>query len=323
MADEVRMGFEGKFGVALSNPGSPPTDPTEVLEILGDDIQDVQIREDVSGITGIRSSPADRMLEMARSVAGPFTFEPTPVSALAWLPRIFGAAAGSPTGGVTPFTLGNTLPDLDIFSLRKSGNAGLHVFRQCKVASATFMGEEGGRLRCVVNILGRDRDPDITTNYTWPAGLLYDRQVPWRLSDCTLTVAGTPYKFYRFALTVDNLLGTRMMSGSLTPVDFPTSGRRVMLGLSFPWGNGLPLHSTLRTSQLSTGVVKFGYGTGADERYIQFNLPNLIPPLNRSPVLPGRAEIRYDVELMACATTNAGAVVDHSELTASVKAAGS
>lgn len=326
MADLVRMGWTSKLGFAVSNPASPPTDPTEMLEFLDDGVQDSQVREMSAGIIGIRSEPADRMIEMARSVGGAIPFEPTPASLLAWLPRIFGAPATGPTAGVSSFTLGNVLPAVDQFALKGTDGAtetALHIFRECQVASALFDAQEGGRFRCTLNLVGKDRDETINIAYTWPGGLTYDRQPFWRFSDCTLTLGGTPYKFYRFALSVDNLLTPRMMSGSLTPVEYPTNGRRVMLGLSTPWGNGRPLHQTLRTSQLSTAVLKLTYGAGASERYVQFNLPNLIPPLNRSPVVPGRAEIRYDVELMACATTTAGAVVDGSELTASVKAAGS
>lgn len=323
MADEVRMGWECRLGFATSNSGSPPADPTEELEFLTDGLSDSQIREDVSGITGVLSQPADRMLEMSRSVGGAIIFEPTPVTALAWLPRIMGAAAGSPTSGVYPMTLGDTLPQVDAFSMKKSVLKGHHIFRECQVSSATFEGQEGGRLRCLLNLVGKDRDADITTDYTWPSGLLLDRAMPWRFADATLTVGGTAYKFYRCALTIDNLLQPRWMSGSLTPTTFVRGYRRIMLGLSEPWGNGLPHHNTLRTTQLSTAVLKFSYGSGSSERYIQFNMPNLIPPLTRSPVIPGREEVRYDVELQACATTTSGEVVDHSELTASVKAAGS
>ncbi len=325
MPDLVRMGWTSKLGFAASSPGSPPTDPTEMIEFLDEGISDSQVREQSAGITGIRSEPADRMLEMSRSVGGSITFEPTPETLLAWLPRIFGAAAGAPVAGVTPFTLGNLIPSVDVFALKGTDGASetaLHIFRECKVASAVFTAQEGSRLRCTLNLVGKDRDAAINTAYTWPA-LTYDRQKFWRFADCTLTIGGTGYQFYRFALSVDNLLGTRMMSGSLTPVEFPSSGRRTMLGLSTPWGNGRSLHQTLRTTQLSTAVLKLTYDSGANERYLQFNLPNLIPPLNRSPVVPGREEIRYDVELMACATTSAGAVADGSELTASVKAAGS
>lgn len=323
MADEVRMAWESRIGAASSNSGSPPADPTEELEVLSFDVQDIQTREDASGITGTLSVPADRMIEMSRMVAGTITFEPTPATALAWFPRAFGAAAGSPTSGVYPMTLGDTLPEIDLFGYAKSGTAGLHIFRECKITSLTLAAQEGGRLIATMGFLGKDRDAGITSSYTWPLGLTYDRASPWRFSDATLTISATAYKFYRTAFTVDNLLQPRFMSGSLTPTAFVRGMRRVMLGLSEPWGNGLPHLNTLRSSQLSTAVLKFGYGSGSSERYIQLNMPNLIPPVVRSPVIRGREEIRFDVELQACATTTAGELTDHSELTASVKAAGS
>ncbi|QEL18308.1 phage tail tube protein [Limnoglobus roseus] len=321
MSDLVRMGWTTRLGVAVSNPDNPPTDPTEEIEFLDDNVADVQTREDASGTTGIRSVPADRMVEMSRMVVGSIVFEPKPLDLQRWFPRIYGKA-GTGSGTLT-FGLGNVLPAFDLFSLRtgdttEDGVSGLHVFRECRVASATFECQEGGRFKCTLNVLGKDRDAAINAAYEWPA-LTYDRQSPWNLANAVLTVNGTGYSFYRFALTHDNVLAPRMMSGSLSPTEFPTGGRAVRLGLSTPWGNGLPLHQTLRSSPLTTAVLKLAYGSGGAERFVQFATPRLIPPDLRSPVVPSRGEIRYDVELMACATTTSGAVDADSELVTTLK----
>jgi hypothetical protein len=317
MPNDIRMGWASKTGFAVSNTGSPPADPTEVLELLSNGVVGIDRQENTDGLTGQIGFYGDRFVKMSEQCAGAIVFEPKPSDLISWMPRIFGKA-GTGTGPVV-YKTGSVLPAVDMFAL--SGD-GMYKFRELQVASATFEGGEGQRFRCTLNLMGKSM-VDRVLSYTWP-DVAYNRATPWTFGDSTLQIdqgSGlAAFKFYRFALSIDFMLQPRYMGGSYAPTEYYSAGRRVMLGLSSPWGNGLPVHHVLRTGSVAARLL-CTYGSGGSQRYWQADLANLQPPENRTPVIPGREEIRYDVELQGLLPPITEGDPDPTEVTVTVKAA--
>jgi hypothetical protein len=318
MSSPVRMGWSSKIGAAASSPNSPPADPTEQLEVMSFGVTGMDRRENADGLTGQQGFYDDRFVKMSEMSQGPIVFEPKPADLLAWLPRIFGDT-GTGSGPVV-FGTGATPPQFDLFAMNGDG---MYAFREMQIASATFESGEGQRFRCTLNTVGKTMANRVLT-YTWSAGLTYERATPWMFGDCNLQMNSgsglAAFKFYRFAFTVDFMLQPRFMAGSYAPTEYVSTGRRIMLGLSSPWGNGLPIHHRLRTDSVAADL-RMTYGTGGTERYFRAEFGRLRPPENRTPVIPGREEIRYDVELQALLGQPTTEVPDPTEVTVTVKAA--
>lgn len=288
------------LGIAPSNPSAPPADPTRAIEFFQDGVTDTVDVENVGGIIGARSEPIDRAQEQRSSVTGSFVIEPKPSDLSALLPYVMGKAATGSTAAEV-FTLGNCFSSLDYYAMRGiapcATTGPLFVYRENVVASAQFTAGEGERLRATFNLMGKFRDMTINPAYTWPT-ITTDRAQPFRFVEAVLTIGATTYAFKRFSINVDNMLSPRYIN-SLTPTEFPTTGRSVTVSLGMPWGSSLALHQGLRTSLVNTLKIKLEYGSGATLRNVMFELPSLYAPANRSPVVSGRDEIPWDVDLKA------------------------
>ena len=77
-AAEAEMGVTAKLGFVDSNPGTPPADPTQMVEFQSDTVRETLRFARTDGIRGTVAIPADRQLPSQKFVSGSFTIQPTP-----------------------------------------------------------------------------------------------------------------------------------------------------------------------------------------------------------------------------------------------------
>jgi hypothetical protein len=311
MPTEAVLGVASKLGTAVSNPSSPPTDPTEMFEFLNEDVKLTVHRQNFSGIRGTRSLPGYREAVTTRSVAGSIRMQPTPTELAYWLPRVLG---GTPSGS-SPVTypLAETLPSFDVFKLvGPAGGSGSYRFnyRNCVAAKGMFSASQGAALSFALEVVGKDRDDPPTVAGTWPSAVTEDGVgVPWMFYQAVLqfTPPGSgqtavAYSFKEFTLTIDNELDQTRFLNSVTPTEFPTFSRKVSLSLNRPWGNSEAILALLRTGQI-VGSLVFTNGTSV----LTFSMPYLLAPALADPGVKGREEVQWPLQLVARSDWNATA----------------
>lgn len=298
MATEAVLGVTSKLGTAVSNPASPPADPTEMYEFLSEDVKLVVTRQNFSGIRGTRSLPGGREAMTNRTVSGSIRMQPTPTELTTWLPRIMG---GTPTGTTTvTYPLGETLPAFDVFKLvGPAGGAASYRFnyRGCYANRATFSASQGSPLALAVDVVGTDRDdpPAAGAAATWPGTLTVDEVgTPFMMYQGALTLGGVAYTFKDVTLAVENELDRQRFLNSLTATEFPTFNRQVSLTLHRPWGNSEPLLAALRAGMVA-GSLAFTNGTST----LTFTLPYLLCPALADPAVDGKHEVVWPLKLVA------------------------
>lgn len=289
---EAALGIATKLGFVTSNPGSPPTNPTEQLEIDSESIALRQMRENVSGIRGTRAEAGNRTIDVRRMVEGGFTCRPTPLDVEAWLPRIMGGSYSGSAGTLRSIQLAESTGCFDVFKLIHGKG---FKYRECKVQGAVFRGSEGGVLSMSVDVIGRDRDA--IASYTWPGGVSFTDGKPWAFSKVSLEIpaAGTTYRLFDFGLSIQNQYEPRF-ANSETITDLVTTGRQVSLGLNLPWGTSETLLTTF-SGNGSGLLLRATYGSGADERTLEFETALAQAMDLTDPAVPGKGEIKWDLAL--------------------------
>lgn len=294
------MGFETKVGFATSNSGSPPADPTVILETTNFDVKLSRNRVRTDGIRGVRSVSGHRMRPAARFVSGGFNMQPTAVELANLFPWIYGTA-GTGSGTVTYALADTALPSKDVFS-RMDGKG--WFFRECVVQRATFSSQQGQPLGLRLDLLGKDRD-DPPATYSWPALAIDYDDLPFMHYEAVLTLGGTVYQFRSATLTIDNAPAADRFLNSITPTDFPTGDRIITLTVDQPWGGNSALLNTLRDADVA-GTLVYTLSSGV---VLTFTFPYLVPPQLDDPTVQGREEIFFPYTLQACSDVSGGSVV--------------
>lgn len=286
-AAEAELGVSSKVGFITSNPGTPPANPTEMIEHTGDNVRETLRRIRTDGIRGTVAIPASRQLPAQKFTSGTFSLSPTPTDMQNWIPRITGAASGSP--------MAETLPCFDMFSLR--GGYGFK-YRENRVASAEISASEGSALSMMIGALGRQRD-DPATTYSWPA-ISVPTGTPWMCQEIVLTIASTTYRFKSFRLSIDNGVFTRFMN-SLTPTDLPRVERNVMLSLDIPWGTSKALLAGFRSGVATASIV-----ATSGSNVLTMAMAGLDPTEINDPTVSGKEEIMLPLALACRYVTTPG-----------------
>jgi hypothetical protein len=165
------------------------------------------------------------------------------------LPWILGADASG-----TTYALGEWLQSFTTTIKKDNSTDGkVFTYNGCRVARAVFSAEQGGPLTLQMDIEARDET--VNNAGTFPSLTLNVATGPFIFSDSAgaITVAGSPYPFKRFSVTVDNMLDTERFTNSQTRTAIPTRGRIVTVELDGPYGNNSATYPTAAT--LATGVA--------------------------------------------------------------------
>lgn len=307
------LGVNHKFGLAVSNTGSPPADPTVILEVTDNDIRETVTRIRTDGLRGTVSVPGHRMRESSKSVSGGWGMNPTPTELHNLLPWIMG---GTTSGTTTiSYPLGEVLPFRDVFKFIPVGSVSerLFIYRECVCQTATFSGSQGQPLTLRIDTLGKQRDNPLDEDYTWPAVDIDLDELPWMFHEGVLTMAATTYQFRSFSLSINNYGGgdpARFLN-SLTPTDFPRGDRNVSLTVNdIPWGDSEALLATLRAADVAATLV-FTVGN----KILTFTMPYLVAPSIDDPTIPDREEIFTSYTLQAASDVSTNTKVDELSTT--------
>lgn len=306
------LGVNTKLGLAVSNSGSPPADPTVILEITDTDIRETLTRARTDGLRGSVSVSGHRMRASSKSVSGGWGMNPTPTELHNILPWMLGGASSG--SGTVTYPLAETLPFRDVFKFIPVGAAErLFIHRECVCQTATFSGSQGQPLTLRVDVLGKQRDDPPDDDYTWPALEIDLDELPWMFHEGVLTLASTEYQFRSFQLSINNFGSgdpARFLN-SLTPTDFPRGDRIINLTINdIPWGDSQSLLNTLRAGDVA-GTLVFTVGN----KILTFSFPYLVPPSIDDPVVADREEIFTSYTLQAAADVSTNTKVDEMSVT--------
>jgi len=289
------LGINTKLGLAVSNPGSPPADPTTIYEYDSADLGLEERRIQTTGLRGRVDLAGHRELIQQRMVTGGFTSTPTALELQGLLPWILGTDVSG-----TTYALAETLKYRDIWHYKA---AKLFAYRECVVTRATFTASQGQPLQLRVEVTGKARDA--IGDYAWPALVVIDiDDVPWTCSDSVLTLAGTAYPFREASLTVENRYDPNRFLNTTAPTDFPLDTREITLTVNQPFGDVTGLLATIAAADVAGTLV---FTTGV--KVLTFTMGYLVAPVLRDPGVEGRGEVMFPYTLAARSDSNAGTYV--------------
>lgn len=295
-------GSTGVTANLFAEPGSG--DPTwdsssERIEFESDGVRKSGTLIEPVGIYGTRSRFASRTRQGPYTVSGDIVVRPSPRFLGRWLQRMLG---GAPTGGT--YGLAETVPE---FALLADRVAGIFEYRDCKVSSWVLRGSSGGSLLLTISVVGKTEHTDVgsipTVAFTDDA-----QEAPYVVTDVSADVDGTTRFFESFELSCDNAIATRFRN-SVSATCLQEQDRVVGVGLQ------LPFNTTNRTDlydQMKTGVAVTASLVNGNMSTV-FSMPACQAP-DQTPVVSGRSEIPYDIQLQAKATASADELtVTHDE----------
>lgn len=290
---ETIEGVRSKLGFAVSDTASPPTDPTEMLEIDRSFFGINPEFLDTSGIRGTEAKPSERYSEIAYNSPGGFECRPTALDLAQWIPRIVGGTIGTPIAGLAPYLMAESRPCWDAFDRNQSGN--VRKYRQNRVMSAQFSASEKQALSLTVQSVGETRDA-IGAAYTWPV-IAATVGKSFHFPQLQLLVAGTAYRIYNFQLSINYGIDVQFMN-SATATAFPSSERSIMLAFMIPWKREA-LFESFRTGPLVTKLT-LDFGSGAARRTIEWEMiKTVMANGNKEPGIPGKPSIPWNAALEA------------------------
>lgn len=233
-----------------------------------------------NGLRGTREMDISRVRDSLYRVGGTISLEPNAVELALLMPWILG---GTPSG--TTYGLGEALTDRYVVIDRV---AKVFSYAGCKVDRATFRASQGEPLTLDLDIVGQTQSK--ANAGTFPAiNIDTAGGGPFIFTDLSLSLAGTTYNAKDFELVIDNMLDKDRFFNSPTLTSVATTGRRIALRNTLPYGDAEALLGAGAAGVAA--VATFTNGTVS----VAFTLPAVAYP-HDDPTTPGRSEIMLAIE---------------------------
>ncbi len=303
---------EGALSRFLVEPGSSPYTfdvNSEIYDFNAEDLGKQGTLVGGKGIAGTRSNFANRIREGSYAVGGKISTDTCAADLDLWLPRILGAAEGASD----TFDVADSLPSFGVMLYRV---AGTFVYSGCVVDTAIWRGRAGPGdqdaeiIEQILDIQALTEDSTATYPVAPPTLSTAANRLPYQVADGVLTIGATAYQFHDFALVIRNHVQPRWVN-SLTPTALCPQDRTVMLRCNFPFTaaadavlSGIYQLATRHTGVAATLVLRptgAAYGTTFTFTSLQW--------AQVSPSVPGKQEIKLQVDFVARKTGTASEIV--------------
>jgi hypothetical protein len=226
----------GALSSLLIEPGASPHTfdaSSETYDFLHEDVIKQGSLIGGQGISGTRSSFANRVREAPYMIGGKLHSYTCAADLDKWLPRILGAAETA----TDTFDVAETLPSFGMLIDRVGG---VFEYQDCMVNRAIWRGraEPGdGEPELVEQILEVMALDEVLTT-TWPVSppslSVAANRKPYIVADSTLTFVSTEYYFSDFIILIDNHIQPRWVN-HIHPTALCPQDRTVILRLTFPF----------------------------------------------------------------------------------------
>jgi hypothetical protein len=264
-------GTLAKLGMGAASP------VTEFYDFLSEGLALTEEIVDGSGIVGSRSRPKERARQGIRRVTGSLNMQPSPVELNTLLPWVLG---GVKDGATFEIPLTETLPEkfITIDRVQK-----VFTYNGCKASRMTVRGAQGQPVQFTFDVEGKDETVAAAGSFpgTWALDLTAG---PYMFHEAVISVAGTPYNYREFELTLDNGLDGERFLNSQTRTEIMAHDRLVTVSLTGPYGDnsatyGLAVLGVAVLITLTNGIYR-----------LIFSMPAVQFP-RQSPTVEGRSEI--------------------------------
>ena len=196
------------------------------LEVLSENIRMQQSYVGGGGVRGTRSRHASRDRIGAERIFGTVELEPTATELDLLFPLILGAAESS-----DEFALAETIPKFGVLIDRITAR---YVYANCKVARATFTGQQGQVMRLRLDLEG-STETETATAFPGTVPAIADEQ-PYVMDDVTFSLSAdaSSDEVKSFEITIDNGLIIDRYMNSVTRAEIPAADRVITVKMEVP-----------------------------------------------------------------------------------------
>lgn len=278
-----------------------------IYETLGSE----RLLQETGAITGTLNPFHTSVREKPYVPQGAIALQASPLELSRWIPRIFGAASGSPAVNY----VSNTIPAFDVLVFRDQG---LFRYNDAMVAQAVIRGKTSESansiefIDLIVQLIAKEEMIDIpgpgTPNTVWPTPTepalgTTAASLPYTFWESAVDIDGAELQYESFTLVVDNMLDYRL-NNKRTPQCIRSLGRKIEMELRAPF----TCESLDQSLDLNAGEYEMTLSLTTTGMSTLFTFP-FTRNVFKTPTIPGKTNIPIDFKFrMYAESATSGAV---------------